>query len=104
MDHIKICDEMQGRKNEEENRLDGHVSAIYYNCWYCSDFVYMPRESNDVIHQIRFFLGDTLGSYYLIIGLGVLLISVYLAFSKYGNIVLANLMKNRNIHFLYGEV
>ena len=47
-----------------------------------------PRESNDVIHQIRFFLGDTLGSYYLIIGLGVLLISVYLAFSKYGNIVL----------------
>ena len=70
MDHIKICDEMQGRRNEEENRLDGHVSAIY------------------VIHQIRFFLGDTLGSYYLIIGLGVLLISVYLAFSKYGNIVL----------------
>lgn len=64
-----------------------------------------PRESNDVIHQIRFFLGDTLGSYYLIIGLGVLLISVYLAFSKYEKISYwANLMKNRNIHFLYGEV
>ena len=47
-----------------------------------------PEQSNDIIGQVRFFLGDTLGLYYLVIGLGVLIVSVFLAFSKYGNIVL----------------
>lgn len=47
-----------------------------------------PIESNTVISQVRFFFGDTMGLYYLIIGLGVLLISVWLSFSKYGDIVL----------------
>ena len=28
-----------------------------------------PEQSNDVIGQVRFFFGDTLGSYYLIIGM-----------------------------------
>ena len=47
-----------------------------------------PEQSNGVISQVRYFFGDTVGLYYLIIGLGVLLISVFLSFSKYGNIVL----------------
>ena len=47
-----------------------------------------PEKSNTIIGQVRFFFGDTLGLYYLIIGLGVLIISIFLSFSKYGNIVL----------------
>ena len=47
-----------------------------------------PEQSNSVIGQIRFFLGDTMGLYYLVIGLGVLFISIWLSFSKYGDIVL----------------
>lgn len=47
-----------------------------------------PEQSNDIIGQVRFFFGDTLGIYYLVIGLGVLLISVFLSFSKYGDVVL----------------
>lgn len=47
-----------------------------------------PDGSNDVISKVRFFFGDTVGIYYIIIGLGVLLISIFLSFSKYGNIVL----------------
>ena len=47
-----------------------------------------PSESNDIIGQVRFFFGDTLGIYYLIIGIGVLLVSVFLSFSKYGDVVL----------------
>ena len=47
-----------------------------------------PEKSNDIISQIRFFLGDTLGIYYLIIGVGVLLVSLFLCFSEYGNVVL----------------
>lgn len=47
-----------------------------------------PNQSNDIISQVRFFFGDTLGIYYLVIGLGVFLISVFLSFSKYGDVVL----------------
>lgn len=47
-----------------------------------------PEQSNAVISQTRFFFGDTLGLYYLLVGLGVLIISVWLSFSKYGDIVL----------------
>ena len=49
-----------------------------------------PEQANRVISQVRFFFGDTLGSYYLVIGLGVLLISIFLSFSDYGKIVLGN--------------
>lgn len=51
-------------------------------------FFFVPEQSNVVLSQIRFFFGDTFGTYYLIIGLGTLLISFYIAFSRYGNIVL----------------
>ena len=50
----------------------------------------VPEQSNAVISQVRFFFGDTLGVYYILIGIAVLLISVYLSFSKYGNIVLGS--------------
>ena len=48
----------------------------------------LPEQSNRVIGKVRFFVGDTMGVYYLIIGLGVLLVSLFLSLSKYGNIVL----------------
>lgn len=50
-------------------------------------FMY-SEKANDVISQVRFFFGDTLGSYYLLIGLGVLTISVFLSLSRFGSIVL----------------
>ena len=51
-------------------------------------FFIAPADSNRVLSSIRFFLGDTFGAYYLIIGLGVFIVSLYIAFSRYGNIVL----------------
>ncbi len=47
-----------------------------------------PESSNAVIAQVRFFFGDTLGSYYLLMGLGVLGVALFLALSRYGDIVL----------------
>ena len=47
-----------------------------------------PESANEVISQVRFFLGDTMGSYYLIMGISALGISIFLSFSKYGDIVL----------------
>lgn len=54
----------------------------------CVTFMAWPERSNLILSQIRFFFGDTLGAYYLIVGLGIFLISIYLSFSKYGDIVL----------------
>lgn len=54
----------------------------------CILFFLMPEQSNLVLGQIRFFFGDTFGVYYLIIGLGIFILSLYLAGSKYGDIVL----------------
>lgn len=50
--------------------------------------VVFPERSNAVIGNVRFFFGDTLSVYYLMLGLGVLIVSLYLSFSKYGGIVL----------------
>ncbi len=54
----------------------------------CVLFFFLPEQSNAIISQIRFVLGDTLGSYYLVIGLGIFLFSIFISCSKYGNIVL----------------
>lgn len=47
-----------------------------------------PTESGRVIETIRGVLGDTFGSYYLIFGLGFVLVALFVAFSKYGKIKL----------------
>lgn len=52
-------------------------------------FVY-PEQSNEIIAKIRFFFGDALGIFYLITGFGVFLVSIFLSFTKYGDIVLGD--------------
>lgn len=47
-----------------------------------------PNESNTIISKVRYFFGDTVGIYYLIIGVAVLIVSIYLVISKYGDVVL----------------
>lgn len=54
----------------------------------CILFFFFPKQSNNILSQIRYFFGDTFGSYYLIIGLGIFIISIFIACSKYGNIIL----------------
>lgn len=77
-------------KKSEKGRIDWMITllplalVVALSCL----FFFLPEQSNAVISQIRFLLGDTLGSVYLVIGLGMFLISLYIAFSKYGDIVL----------------
>ena len=44
----------------------------------CVLFFFVPEQSNAVLSQIRFFFGDTFGTYYLIIGLGIFIVSLYI--------------------------
>lgn len=63
-------------------------------------FVVMPEQSNVVIGQIRYLLGDTFGTYYLVIGLGIFLLTLYVAGSKYGGIVLGGQDEKPKYSFL----
>lgn len=58
-----------------------------------------PEQANGVISQVRFFFGDTVGIYYLIIGIGVLTVSIFLSVSKYGDIVLGEVNEKPKYSF-----
>lgn len=54
----------------------------------CIFFFLQPEASNAALSAVRGFLGNELGLFYLLVGLGIFLLSLYLAFSRYGEIVL----------------
>lgn len=45
-------------------------------------FIILPEQSNYILGRIRFFLGDTFGSYYIMIGIVFFCVSIYLAGSQ----------------------
>ncbi|MEG2596983.1 MAG: BCCT family transporter, partial [Oscillospiraceae bacterium] len=63
-----------------------------------------PENASKVIGSLRGFLVNDIGFVYMIFGLAVLLISLYIAFSKYGNIKLGNLEKPRHSNFSWGTM
>lgn len=77
---------------KEKNQVDWMITILplVIIAGLCVLFIFSPEQSNVILSQIRFVLGDTFGIYYLIIGLGVFLISIFIALSKYGNIVLGH--------------
>ncbi len=54
----------------------------------CIFFIVAPTGSTNALSAIRTFLGDTFGTYYLVVGLGVLIVSLWIAFSDIGRITL----------------
>ena len=73
---------------EEFKKYLAMILAVFCTAALSILFFVMPEQSNTILSQIRFFFGDTFGTYYLVIGLGVFLLSIYIALSKYGDIVL----------------
>ena len=68
-------------------------------------FIILPEQSNYILGRIRFFLGDTFGSYYIMIGIVFFCVSIYLAGSKYGNIILGTQgEKPKNSFFSWGAM
>ncbi len=96
-----------GEKGEKQKgQIDWLITLFPLSCIIILSicFFFMPEQSNVVLGKIRYLLGDTLGVYYLLIGLAVFLLSVYLAASKYGGIVLGERggVKSRSILFSHG--
>lgn len=75
---------------KEQGKIDWVITLVPLGIViaFCILFFFAPEQSNAVLGKIRFFFGDTFGIYYLIIGLIIFILSLYIAGSKYGNIVL----------------
>ena len=67
-------------------------------------FMLLPEQSKIFVDTVRGFLGDTCGLYYAIFGVGVLITTLYIAFSKYGKIKLGNLEKPAYSNFAWGTM
>lgn len=70
----------------------------------CFIFVIKPTQSANALAAIRSFVGDELGSYYLLMGLFTFFCSLYMAFSRYGSIKLGNLEKPQYSFFKWGSM
>ena len=68
----------------------------------CVVFIIFPVESKLVLGVVRGFLGDDFGLYYALLGSGILICTMYMAFSKYGEIKLGNLEKPEHSSFQWG--
>ncbi len=67
-------------------------------------FMIFPDISARGLGVLRDFLGNKLGSYYIVLGLGIFLCSMYIAFSKYGAIRLGKDAKPRFSSFSWGTM
>lgn len=54
----------------------------------CLLFFLLPDQSANATGKLFSLFGDTMGSFYIVLGLGVFLVAMFLSFSKYGKIVL----------------
>lgn len=82
----------EGYKRMKKNKIDWMITIVPVVTVTILSvlFFYIPETSNEVLSRIRFFFGDTFGTYYLVLGLGVFVFSLYIAGSQYGEIVLGN--------------
>lgn len=98
---------MNTNRSAERGKIDWMITLVPLAIVValCIVFFFAPEQSNAVLSRIRFFFGDTFGTYYLVIGLGIFLLSLYIAGSKYGNIVLGEANeKPKYSFFVWGSM
>lgn len=70
----------------------------------CAVFMLLPEQSEWLLHHIRGFLGNEGGIYYALLGIGIFLCTLYIAFSKYGRITLGDTEKPQYSSFRWGTM
>lgn len=88
------------------NELDLFTTVLpfFFILILCICFIIAPAKSAEILASIRYLMGDRLGSYYLILGLGILLCSFYIAFSPLGKIRLGNMKTPEYSSFKWGAM
>lgn len=70
----------------------------------CIVFLVFPEASNNILNEIRSFLGDDFSLYYIFLGMAAVATSLYIAFSRYGKIRLGNIEKPLHSNFKWGAM
>lgn len=80
------------KKHSKSKKIDWTITLVPFILIVvlCILFFFLPEKSNEVLGYIRYVLGDIFGTYYLAIGLGVFLFSLFIASSQYGKVVLGD--------------
>lgn len=80
----------EGEGIRKSKKIDWMITLVPFTMIVvlCALFFLMPDRSNKILGQIRYVLGDVFGTYYLAIGLGIFLFSLFIASSGYGKVVL----------------
>ena len=83
---------MKTKTSMEKKRIDWMVTLVpFILIMSLAAYLFIfPDQANGAISKVRFFFGDTVGLYYLVIGIATLGVSVFLCVSKYGDIVLGD--------------
>ena len=70
----------------------------------CALFMLIPEQSKIVLNTVRIFIGDDMGIYYILIGILAFGATMFMAFSKYGEIKLGNIAKPQYSSFSWGAM
>lgn len=70
----------------------------------CVLFFVRPEQSTHVLDAIRSFLTNDLGFFYILLGVGVIVVSLYMAFGKYGSIRLGDTDRPQYSNFKWGSM
>ena len=97
---------MKPKQKSFLQNLDLVTTILPFGCiaLLCCLFMLFPEGSANILASIRFFLGDELGSYYLLMGLGAVICSLYMAFSRFGSIKLGDMEKPQYTAFQWGSM
>lgn len=95
---------MKNKKQSLFNQIDWIATLVplIIVLFLCVTFMIFPKESSIVLQNIRSFLGDSMGIYYAILGLGIFILTVGIAFSKLGKIKLGDTKKPEYSSFKWG--
>lgn len=93
-------------KDAETDSVDKSIIFIPFGIIFVLSvlFVLLPEKSASLLDEIRKFLGDRLGFYYILIGIGCFITSIYMAFSRYGIVKLGNTDKPEFSSFKWGAM
>ncbi len=66
--------------------------------------MWIPEKAQKVIRCFNNFFVNEFGFFYMLLGLGILIVAIWLAFSKYGNVSLGTVEKPRYGNFRWGAM
>lgn len=104
MFYLRNTIDMEKKEESLGNRIDWITTLVPFIGVTALGALFMsvPDSSKAVLESIRMFIGDDCGIYYAVLGVGVFWLSIWTAFSKYGNLKLGGGEKPEYGDFIWG--